>query len=392
MSLFEKRSGSPFPEPIVPAFPGWSPFGGASVNIDQSLRVNAVWACVRLLSDAVSMMPVCAYDVRKGQRVPVDNPPLLDMPAAQTSMADWIYQVMVSALLNGNAYGEIVTMDDNGSPTQIELQHPDRVHVGMADGRPEYTFNGRKIDPGRVWHFRAFRMPGLSLGLSPIAYAARTISTSALAADFGRGFFADGAHPTGIFSTAAPINQTQAKEIKDRLNEAVRGREALVLGNGANYAQLQVSPTDSQFLDTMRWDATQIATVFGVPPHMIGAPSGSSMTYQSVEMESLNFLTYSVQPWLTRLENALFPLLPRKKHVRFNPDVLLRTDLETRIRAGAQAIASKQMTPTEVRAWEGNDLPPLTEEQKTELGLVPLTVSATGQPQAVPTPPAEEAK
>ena len=123
MSLFEKRSGTPaFPEPILSPFPGWSPWGSAAVNIDQSLRVNAVWACVRLLADAVSMMPVSAYDMRKGQRVPVDAPPLLEIPAAGTSFSDWVYQVMVSALLKGNAYGEIVAFDDNGTPTQIELQ------------------------------------------------------------------------------------------------------------------------------------------------------------------------------------------------------------------------------------------------------------------------------
>jgi phage portal protein BeeE len=106
------------------------------------------------------------------------------------------------------------------------------------------------------------------------------------------------------------------------------------------------------------------------------------MTYANVEQRAIDFLTFSIQPWLTRFEAAFAALLPGRQHVRFDTSVLLRTDLETRIKAGAIAVASKQQTPDEVRAW--SDLPPLTEKQKAWLEIVPLTMSPSGLPKAVP--------
>jgi phage portal protein BeeE len=111
------------------------------------------------------------------------------------------------------------------------------------------------------------------------------------------------------------------------------------------------------------------------------------MTYANVEQRSIDFLTYSVQPWLARIEAALATLLPGKQHVKFDTSVLLRTDLKTRMEATAIGIASHQLLPDEARAM--GDLPPFTAAEKKEAGLVQMTVSPSGRPGALPgSPPA----
>lgn len=384
MSLFRpERRSQTFPVQPVPVVRGAGPAGLGRDTIDAGLRVSAVWACVRLLADSVSMMPYGAFTMSNGIRVPVSDPQLLRTPSADASPSDWVYMVMVSLLLRGNAYGHIAKRDFSGYPTQIELWSPDLVRTTVEAGKLIYHVGTERFPALDVWHVRAFRMPGLSVGLSPISYAATTVSTDAAIGEFAFGWFRDGAHPSAVLETEQPVNQTQASTIKDRFLAAARGREPMVLGAGVKYRPIQVAPNESQFLDAQKYGVAQIARVFGVPPEMIAAEAGNSMTYSNVEQRSIDFLTYSVQPWLTRLESAMSQLMPGSKHVRFDTSVLLRTDLETRVKAGAIAIASKQMVPDEVRAW--HDLPPLTDAQKALMDLIPLTVSPTGLPKDAPT-------
>lgn len=389
MSLLRREARSWVPEPIASPIPGLFGSSGA-VTSSAALRVSSVWACVRLLADSVSMMPLDPYTLRNGVRVPQDSSsPLLTRPSGDASMPDWLYMLMVSALLRGNAYGKIVRRDSLGYPSQIELQSPDDVSVRAgSDGRPVYMFGAQQVPNEDVFHFRAYRFPGMLVGLSPIEYAARSIKTDAAVSDFALGFFRDGAHPSSVLQSDQPINEQQARTIKDRFLAAVRGREPAVLGSGLTFTPIQVSPEESQFLETQKYGTTEIARIFGVPPEMIAASSGSSLTYANVEQRALDYLTYSVAPWLTRIETALSALLPGKQHLRFDTSVLVRTDLETTMKATAIGIASKQMLPDEARALRNE--PPLTDSQKTQLDLIPLTVSPTGLPKAVPVAPAPD--
>lgn len=383
MSLLRRERRSWVAEPVVAPFPG-APGFGASPSMDQALRVSSVWACVRLIADTVSMMPLHAFTLQSGVRVPTNDPPLLRSPSGDASMPDFIYMVLSSLMLRGNAYGRITRVGMDGYPAQIELMHPDALNIRMdtSTGRLVYQSKGATIPTDEVWHCRAFRMAGNPLGLSPIAYASTQINTDAAISSFALGYFNDAPHPSSVLTSDQSINQEQARTIKERLIASVSGREPLVLGAGLKFSGLSVTPEESQFLQTQKYGVAGIARVFGVPPEMIAAEAGNSMTYANIESKGIDFLTYSIQPWLTRLEAAFAALMPGQKHARFDTSVLTRTDLEGRTKAGAIAIASKQQTPDEVRAW--SDLPPLTEQQKAWLEIIPLEVSPTGMPKAVP--------
>lgn len=387
MSFF--RSGSierrSFPEPIVPPYLGATITGNGSAgtpSIDTALQQSAVWACTRLVADVVSMMECHAYTFKAGQRVPADDPAILRNPSADATFSEWIYMLVVSAMLRGNAVGRKVRVDSYGYPLQVELYNPDQVSPGMKDGRQVYRVGGEDIPKGDVAHFRAFRLPGSAWGLSPIKYAALAINREHAIQQFAYGYFTDAPHPSAMFLADGAISQPEADTLKRRVMAKLSGREPVFLGGGIKYQPLSVSPEESQFLATQKLGVAEIARIYGVPPEMIAAEAGNSMTYANVEQRGIDFLTYSIQPWLSKIEAFLSSMMPGQTHARFDPSVLLRTDLKTRIEATAIGIASKQLTPDEARAM--GDLPPLTEPQKKILELVPLTVSPVGRPSKVP--------
>jgi len=219
--------------------------------------------------------------------------------------------------------------------------------------------------------------------LSPVQNAALMINRDRAIQQFSLGYFQDAPHPSSVLTSDQPVSAEHARTIKERLLAAVNGREPLVLGAGLKFTPLAVSPEESQFLATQKYGASEIARFYGVPPQKIAAAEvGNSMTYSSVEANGLDFLQSTIQWWLTILEASFATLLPGNKHMRFDSSVLLRTDLETLLKATAIGIASKQMTPDEARAMR--DLPPLTEAQKTLLDLVPMDVGPTGTPKLLP--------
>jgi len=326
----------------------------AGLTADGALRLSAVWACVRLLSDTISTLPIDAY--RRGAQITL--PPLLVSPAAGLSREEWVYQLVVSLLLRGNAYG-LITARTGATmrPAQVELVHPDSVAVHVTpDGRIEFRRRGVELDPADVWHVRAYSFPGSAVGLSPVEYARQSIGLGLASQRFGVQFFEDGAHPSGLLTSESAMSRETAHEAKERFIQSFRGnREPAVLGQGVKYQQIQINPEEAQFLDTQKFSVSQVARIFGVPAEMIGGETGHSMTYVNSEAQALDYLRYSVSPWLVRLERALERLLSSGTSVKFNPNAILRATTSERFAAYQVALDAGFMTVDEVRALE--DLP-----------------------------------
>jgi HK97 family phage portal protein len=340
----------------VGAVPMASTYAGITVNPDSALRLAAVWSCIRLLSATVSGLPVDAY--RQGSRTPIDpKPPLLLTPAAYTSFGDWAYQVMVSALTAGNAFG-LVTGRSGGAlrPSQIELLDPARVTVESATGNgPTWRLDGAEIDSDDLWHFRAYPQAGNLLGLSPIEHAKQAIGLSLAAEKYAAQWFGEGAVPSGVIESDQRLNFEQAQMLVDTWMIRHQGRHKPAVLGAAKYRPISVAPNESQFLDAQRFTVQQIARIYGVAPEMIGADSGNAMTYTNLEQRSLDFLTYGVGPWLGRLETALTDLLPRGTYVKFNTGALLRTDLKSRYESYKLALEGGWLTLEEIRELEDRE-------------------------------------
>ena len=387
--LGERRATTQtFPEPPIPPFPGTNMFGQISVTTqpDQALAVPTVWACVSLLANAVSMLPLETFRRTAGIPARIGDPALIMSPASGMTQSEWLHMLMVSLLLRGNAFGRVAGRDGQQRPTQIELLNPDKVKVDVDQNSGAVTYRlGQSltpINPNDMWHVRGLTLPGQKVGLSPISYAAAIVGVDLMSRQFASDFFAGGGIPKAVVRSDQAVNQEQAQTIKERVLAAVRKREPIVLGAGLTYDQIQVKPEESQFLATQQANVTQIARYFNIPAGMVGGEEGGSMTYSNVEQRSLDFLLYAVQPWLKRIEDAVFPLLPMPQYVKFNTTALLRTDAETQAKIHVQQVAGKIKVPSEIRAEM--DLPPMTDAQKAEADMVPLTVTPLGGAKALP--------
>jgi HK97 family phage portal protein len=371
----ERRAFSFVSPPIPPN--SETGLGFARVDLSRteaSLQKIAVWACVNLIATITETMPLDVFSRGDANKRPIPMPTwLADLGGDGHGLQDWLWQWMYSAMLRGNVYGLIGGRDRvTGLPTQIVLQHPDEVHVTRQyrTGTPDWKINGQQVDANLVWHRRVHPVPGRLLGLSPIQQHALTIGVGIAALQFGAQWFAEGAHPSGILSTDADLNQIRADTVKKRFLAALRGRrEPVVLGNGWKWQPIQIAPNESQFLETNNFTGAECCRIFGPGlAEVFGYGTGDSLTYKSVEQRSLDLLTYAADPWLVRVERVLSALLPDPQYVRFDRKALVRTDLLTRYKAYEIALRNQFQTVNEVR--EDEDQPPV------EWGNTPNTPTA----------------
>lgn len=345
------------PEPPIPSNGSQGSGNFARVDLSRteaSLQKVAVWSCVDLVATVAETMPL-DYFPRPRDAQPLPGW-MADLAGDGYGLPDWIHQFIWSGMLRGNVYGITAAWDPKrGTPAQVVLQHPDLVGVSLGeDGKPDWRVNGEVVARESMWHQRAHTAPGRLLGLSPIALQATTISTGISALRFGASWFEDGAHPSGILSSDQALDARQALTAKERFMAAVHGRrEPAVLGNGWKYQSIQISPNESQFLETNNYTAAECCRIFGPGfAEIFGYETGGSLTYSNIEQRSLDLLTYAVDPWLVRIERALSALLPRGQQVRFNRAALVRTDLLTRYRAHAIALQNRFKVVNEVRDLE----------------------------------------
>jgi HK97 family phage portal protein len=335
-----------------------STYAAVPVNPTTAMQHSAVWACVNLIAGSISTLPLAAY--RKGERDPLpDLPPLLRQPSATMNLPDWLYAALQSLLLRGNCYGQIVDRAGAGLlPSQVELLSPDTVQVTTEDGRLIIRVNGQEVDPASIWHVKAFTTAGSVVGLSPIQHARQAVGLGLGAEKFAAKLFADGL-PAGVLTSEERITQEAADNLKARWRARYHdgNREIAVLGSGARFQAISISPEEAQFLETTRANVAQVCRYFGVQPELIGGESGGSLTYANVEQRALDFLTFGLRPWLVRLEAAISGLLSSTTTVKFNAAALVRTDLLSRYQAHESAIRAGWKLRSEVRELE--DLPPV---------------------------------
>ena len=243
-------------------------------------------------------------------------------------------------------------------PAQVDLVHPDRVAVVTEDGRQVVRVGGQEYDRADLFHVKAYPFPGSMLGLSPIAYARESIGLGLGAEKFGAKFFGDSAIPSGVLTTDQRITAGDAIDLKERWNTRLKGRrEIAVLGAGARFQPITIAPEEAQFIQTQQFNVATICRFYGVPPTALGGETGGHMDYSSPEMRATDLLTWTVRPWLYRIERAVSGLLPRTQSAKFNAGGFVRATLLDRYQAHKLGIEAGFLTVNEARAYE--DLPPL---------------------------------
>jgi HK97 family phage portal protein len=343
------------------------------VTPSRALTLSSVFAANRLLAQSISTLPIKAYRRLGDTREPMSAlPQLFAQLSTDGQLVPWLHRCVTSLGLRGNAFGLVVSRDGFGFPTQIEWLDPGLVLPDPRPGQRGWLWKGREVPIEDIVHIPLFAMPGERIGLSPIASFAQTLGVGIQAQTYASDWFASGGFPPGTFRNEdREVPQEEAEVIKARLSAAIRTHTPLVHGNDWKYEPISVPPEEAQFIETMKMTTNQIAAIYGIPPEMIGGESGSSMTYANVEQQQINFVMFTLRPWLVALETAFSALLPDRQYIKFNSDALIRADLKSRWEVNQIRLTVGAANIDEIRAQEDEAPLPNGQGQKYGLGTAP---------------------
>jgi HK97 family phage portal protein len=351
----------------VPAVMLSSTPSGATVNPTTALTIADAYACIRALSDAAASLPLITYRRTETGRERIDNhtAQLLRAPAPAVTQANLVGQMVAHLNLHGNCF-TAKYRDADGRIEQLGLLPPDRVTVELKGGMPLYTLRderGRESThtTSDIIHIKALSTDGL-VGLSPVRQCRAALGLSSSLTEHASTFFERGGLPPAILSV--PGSNEAVRQLADQWNMG-RRRETgwhrvAVMSGDVTFTPVSMPMEDQQFLQQRELSATEVARLFRVPPWVIGAPDGGSLTYSNVQQQAEAFLKFSLQPWLTIIEQALSAdtdLFNRVTYCEFLVDAMLRSDSATRADVYTKALdpVTGWMTRQEVRRLENLD-------------------------------------
>ncbi len=331
---------------------------------DTALGSVAFHTTAHTIASLASGLPARAY--RNGRRVDVVPQNLRDPGGDGRGRRDWLYRLMMSLLVRGNAYGFETSWDGRrGTALTVDLVHPNDVRaLDDGAGGVQWYYKGRKLsarEMAQFRHWRAYPVAGRVLGLSPVEQHATTLGISLRSAMFGDQWFSEGAHPSAMLTNdVVTLDDKQIKATKAKFVQTVHGsREPLVMGKGWKFDAIQLNPEESQFIETQRWSEAQAARVFGPGwAEIIGYESGGSMTYANVTDRRQDLLVLSMNAWLLIADEILTELQPPSTvDVELAREGLLQATTLQRYQAHESALRNNWRTVNEIRAIE--DLEPV---------------------------------
>lgn len=354
-------------------------YAGVVAGYDEMTSIPAVWKSLLLTAGVISVMPVDAYRDLEDERSELRTlPRLLREPSAYVSFQDWVFQVVESMIMHGDAIGRIVQRDARMNPTQIEIVDPKIVSIkkNASTGTYDWYLDRQFVPEYDIWHLPGRPKLGSQFGVGLVEKMAQTAGVAIAARKYESQWYADGAHPTSIIRPETDPGAAGAQALKDKILSIVRGnREPLILPPNTEFDTLQADPVTSALLDAMRHNSTEIAHFVGIPPELVGGSTGDSMTYSNTEGRVLDLLTFGVQYWMSKLEDKLSKTLnPKPVYVKFDENYIKRTDVRTKIETLIAQVGGGLLTQNEARnvldypSLPGGDVlfPPKGQQQQAQ--------------------------
>ena len=363
---------------------------GKPVNERTAMQTTAVYACVRILAEAIASLPLHVYEYQAdgGKRMVHDHPLyylLHDEPNPEMTSFVFRETLMSHLLIWGNAYAQIIR-DGGGRvlglypllPNKMDMQRDDRgnlyyVYSRNSDENPTFKEYGDiRLEADEVLHIPGLGFDGL-IGYSPIAMAKNAVGMTLACEEYGASFFANGANPGGVLEHPGVLKDPS--KVRESWNSVYRGvnnaHKIAVLEEGMKYQQIGIPPEEAQFLETRKFQINEIARLYRIPPHMVGDLEKSS--FSNIEQQSLEFVKYTLDPWVIRWEQSLQRslLLPGEKgtyFIKLNVDGLLRGDYQSRMNGYAVGRQNGWLSANDIREME--NLNPIPEEEGGNLYLI----------------------
>jgi HK97 family phage portal protein len=344
---------------------------GMRVGADAAMRIADVYACVRVISQAIASAPCIVYHrLPDGGKERAYQHPLYrvlhDAPNALQTSFEFREMLQAHLELRGNAYAQKVG-GNKGAIEQLVPLHPDKVSVEvMPDGRVRYKVQKRGAAPpetlvqDEVLHFRGLSQDGV-VGMSTLEYARETFGMQLAAQDFAARFLANDSKPSVVLRFPKSLSDKAAIKLRESWQMAHTGAnrgKAAVIEEGGDITTIGVTNKDAQFLESRQWQRGQIASIFGVPPHKIG--DLTKATFSNIEQQAIEFVTDCIRPRVIRLEqrinlDLIEPLEvgePGEYFCEFLLDAILRGDMKARYEAYQVGIQNGFLNSNEVRAME----------------------------------------
>ena len=371
---------------------------GKSVTERSAMQMTAVYACVRILSEAVAGLPLHLYKYTDsgGKEKALDHPLYLllhDEPNPEMSSFVFRETLMTHLLLWGNAYAQIIRNGKGEIVALYPLMANKMTVERDSEGHLYYQYNRNNdealkpantviLKPRDVLHIPGLGFDGL-VGYSPIAMAKNAIGLAIAAEEYGSKFYANGAAPSGVLEHPGTLKDPS--KVRDawmsQFGGSANSGKVAVLEEGMKYTPISISPEQAQFLETRKFQIDEIARIFRVPPHMVGDLEKSS--FSNIEQQSLEFVKYTLDPWVMRweqsIQRSLFNEDEKKSYfVKFNVEGLLRGDYQSRMQGYATARQNGWMSANDIRELENLDRIPEKDGGDLYLvngNMVPLTLA-----------------
>ena len=355
---------------------------GKAVTERSAMQMTAVYSCVRILAEAVAGLPLNLYRYTEdgGKEKAIDHPLYLllhDEPNPEMSSFVFRETLMTHLLLWGNAYAQVIR---NGKgevvalyplmPNKMTVDRDERGQLYYSyqrsnDEAPTMKGNTVTLRPSDVLHIPGLGFDGL-VGYSPIAMAKNAIGMAIACEEYGAKFFANGAAPGGVLEHPGTIKDPQRvrESWQSTFGGSGNANKIAVLEEGMKYTPIGISPEQAQFLETRKFQINEIARIFRVPPHMVGDLEKSS--FSNIEQQSLEFVKYTLDPWVTRWEQSIQRSLLTQEEkaayfVKFNLEGLLRGDYQSRMQGYAIGRQNGWMSANDIRELENLDRIPAEE-------------------------------
>ena len=337
---------------------------GKTVNEKTALQTAIVYACVRVLSETIASLPFHTYRyTTNGKEKALDHPMYYLLHSEPNpEMTSFVFRetLMGHLLLWGNAYAQIIR-DGRGRVVGLYPLLPNKMVVNRNNQGQLYYQYEKDGQTYILNRYEVLHIPGLGfdglIGYSPIAMAKNAIGMAIATEEYGAKFFANGANPGGVLEHPGVVKDPA--RIRESWNAVYQGssnaHRVAVLEEGMKFQSIGIPPEQAQFLETRKFQINEIARIFRIPPHMVGDLEKSS--FSNIEQQSLEFVMYTLDPWVVRWEQAVQRALfsdseKRQYFVKFNVDGLLRGDYGSRMNGYAVGRQNGWLSANDIRELE----------------------------------------
>ena len=371
---------------------------GISPAANSALSIAAVWACCRLISTSIAALPCDLFDITPDGKTPAKTHPLYTMlttsPNPMMPLQQWLQPTLLGLLLYGNGYTWVDRLGGAGDVLGIWPLNPARVSMILnLDGTFSYyysDFRGRAniFTDNEIIHFRMFTMDGY-FGLPVLIYQQMTMGVALASGEYASTLYQNGGRPGGVLEYPGELKKPQVDRIRDDWTNMHSGPgnagRIAILEEGMKYTPIAIPPEQLQFIEEQKFSVEQIARIFGVPPHLIGAMD--KPTYASVEQQSLEFLRYTLYPYVRCLEQGIDrALLDGDTSWRFNLDGFERGDIGTRYASYAIGRQWGWLNPNEIRTKEDMNTFEGGDDYLTPLNMIAVPAGQVPPPPLPPGP------